>query len=96
MHSALRHNSGMHLITSAMIAMFKIAGLRCAEMAALNLEDYDQEQQTLTIRGKRNKTRVILPTGSMFYFSRVFSAGDVGSAFCPVWQRRTDHGGAID
>jgi integrase/recombinase XerD len=44
---------------AAMIALFKIAGLRRAEMAALNLEDYDREQQTLTVRGKRNKTRVI-------------------------------------
>jgi site-specific recombinase XerD len=44
---------------AAMIALFKIAGLRRAEMAALNLEDYDREHQTLTVRGKRNKTRVI-------------------------------------
>jgi integrase/recombinase XerD len=42
-----------------MIALFKIAGLRRAEMAALNFEDYDREHQTLTVRGKRNKTRVI-------------------------------------
>jgi site-specific recombinase XerD len=44
---------------AAMIALFKIAGLRRAEMAALDLEDCDREQQTLTVRGKRNKTRVI-------------------------------------
>ena len=44
---------------AAMIALFKIAGLRRAEMAALNLEDYDREHQAVTVRGKRNKTRVI-------------------------------------
>jgi site-specific recombinase XerD len=44
---------------AGMIALFKIAGLRRAEMAALNLEDYDREEQTLTVHGKRNKTRVI-------------------------------------
>jgi site-specific recombinase XerC len=44
---------------AAMIALFKIAGLRRAEMVALNLADYDREHQTLTVRGKRNKTHVI-------------------------------------
>jgi site-specific recombinase XerD len=44
---------------AAMIALFKIAGLRRAEMAVLNLADYDREYQTLTVRGQRNKTRVI-------------------------------------
>jgi site-specific recombinase XerD len=44
---------------AAMIALFKIAGLRRAEMATLNLQDYDREHQTVTVRGKRNKTRVI-------------------------------------
>jgi hypothetical protein len=37
----------------------KIAGLRRAEMAILNLADYVRKHQTLTVRGKRNKTRVI-------------------------------------
>lgn len=44
---------------AALIALFKIAGLRRAEMAALNLEDYDQTTHNLTIHGKRNKTRVV-------------------------------------
>lgn len=44
---------------AALIALFKIAGLRRAEMAALNLEDYDQANHNLTIHGKRNKTRVV-------------------------------------
>lgn len=44
---------------AALIALFKIAGLRRAEMAALNLEDYDQTNHNLTIHGKRNKMRVV-------------------------------------
>lgn len=44
---------------AALIALFKIVGLRRAEMAALNLDDYDQANQHLTIHGKRNKTRVV-------------------------------------
>lgn len=44
---------------AAVIALFKIAGLRRAEMAALNLADYDATNHNLTVRGKRNKTRVV-------------------------------------
>ncbi len=44
---------------AAMIAVFMIAGLRRFEMAALNLADYNQGEQTLLIRGKRNKTRLV-------------------------------------
>jgi site-specific recombinase XerD len=43
---------------AAVIALFKIAGLRCAEMAALSLEDHDATNHNLTIHSKRNKTRV--------------------------------------
>jgi site-specific recombinase XerD len=44
---------------AAVIALFKIAGLRRAEMAALSLDDYDATNHNLTIHGKRNKTRVV-------------------------------------
>lgn len=44
---------------AALIALFKIAGLRRAEMAGLNLADYDRINQAITVRGKRNKTRFI-------------------------------------
>src|SRR2546423_7081749 len=44
---------------AAVIALFKIAGLRRAEMAALSLDDYDPTNHNLTIHGKRNKTRVV-------------------------------------
>lgn len=42
-----------------MIALFKIAGLRRVEIAGLNVGDYDATRQTLTVRGKRNKTRSV-------------------------------------
>jgi site-specific recombinase XerD len=44
---------------AAVIALFKIAGLRRAEMASLNVDDYDSTNHNLTVRGKRNKTRVV-------------------------------------
>jgi len=44
---------------AALIALFKIAGLRRAEMASLSLEDYDQTHHNLRVHGKRNKTRVV-------------------------------------
>jgi len=44
---------------AAMFALFRIAGLRRAEMASLNVADYNLTNHMLTIRGKRNKTRVI-------------------------------------
>jgi len=44
---------------AAVIALFKIAGLRRAETASLNREDYDPVEHNLTVRGKRNKTRTV-------------------------------------
>jgi site-specific recombinase XerD len=44
---------------AALLALFLIAGLRRFEAAALNVGDYDPAEQTLLIRGKRNKTRLL-------------------------------------
>lgn len=44
---------------AAIIAVFMIGGLRRFEVAALNLADYDQNEKTLLIRGKRNKMRLV-------------------------------------
>lgn len=44
---------------AALIALLKVCGLRRAEVAALQLEDYDQMMGTLRVRGKRNKTRIV-------------------------------------
>lgn len=43
----------------AMIALLKVTGLRRAELAGLQLVDFDQVTQTLTVKGKRNKVRTI-------------------------------------
>ena len=44
---------------AAIIALLKIAGLRRGEVASLQLADFNRETQTLTVRGKRNKTRSV-------------------------------------
>jgi len=44
---------------AAIIALLKIAGLRRAEVAALHLADFNRTTQTLTVQGKRNKTRTV-------------------------------------
>ena len=44
---------------AAIIALMKIAGLRRAEVATLQLENFNQETKTLTVKGKRNKTRSV-------------------------------------
>ena len=44
---------------AAILALLKIAGLRRAEVATLHLADFDRTTKTLTVRGKRNKTRTV-------------------------------------
>jgi integrase/recombinase XerD len=44
---------------AAIVALFRVGGLRRAEMAGLDLANYDREAQRLTVVGKRNKTRAI-------------------------------------
>ena len=43
---------------AAIIALLYSCGLRRAELVALDIEDYDVEEGTLTVRGKRNKERL--------------------------------------
>lgn len=44
---------------AALIALLKVGGLRRAEVATLQLADYDPVMGNLRVRGKRNKTRSI-------------------------------------
>jgi site-specific recombinase XerD len=44
---------------AAIIALFKVGGLRRSEVVSLQLEDYDRTTATFTIHGKRNKTRTL-------------------------------------
>jgi integrase/recombinase XerD len=45
---------------AALIAIAYTCGLRRAELAALQVEDYDQDKQTLVVRhGKGNKERIV-------------------------------------
>lgn len=44
---------------AAIIALLKVAGLRRSEVASLQLADFNFVTNTLTVQGKRNKTRTI-------------------------------------
>lgn len=44
---------------AALVGLLKVCGLRRAEVAALQLEHYDQTMGTLRVHGKRNKTRIV-------------------------------------
>ncbi len=44
---------------AAIIALFKVGGLRRSEVVSLQLDDYNRTTATFTIRGKRNKTRTL-------------------------------------
>lgn len=44
---------------AAIIALLKVAGLRRSEIVSLQLADFNFVTNTLTVRGKRNKTRTI-------------------------------------
>lgn len=86
---------------AAMIALFKIAGLRRAEMAALNLADYDHTNQAITIKGKRNKTRFIPleDTGALDALSDwlylYFNQGGVSTGMAAPLFARISKGGHI-
>lgn len=42
----------------AIIYLFLSTGLRCSELTAINVDDFNYEKRTLTITGKRGKVRV--------------------------------------
>ena len=48
---------------AAIIALLYSAGLRRAEVVALDVEDYDPNTGQLVVKGKRNKERFAYPTG---------------------------------
>lgn len=73
----------------AIIALAYSAGLRRAEFVSLDLKDYDAVNDTLTIRGKRNKTRVIpVAGGALVALKRwLMVRGDVpGALFLRIWK----------
>lgn len=44
---------------AAIVALLRVAGLRRAEVAGLDVAAYDRQAERLTVTGKRNKTRAI-------------------------------------
>ena len=56
-------NTAAGVRDAAIIGLLYAGGLRRAELAGLNTDDYDPATTTLTVRGKRNKIRTIPVTG---------------------------------
>ena len=72
---------------AAILAVFSGCGLRRAELAGLQLADYDTENSTLLIRGKRNKQRIVYVTGGarMAVTDWLAIRGDnPGAFFCAI------------
>lgn len=44
---------------AAILALFRVGGLRRSEVAGLQLSDYNLASLTVTIRGKRNRIRIL-------------------------------------
>jgi len=72
---------------AALIAVLYGAGLRRAEVVALNLEDYDLETGKLVIRGKRNKERTAYLDNGAFDAVNdwiIYRGNDIGPLFYPI------------
>ncbi len=75
---------------AALMGVLYGAGLRRAEVVALQLSDYDPETGALVVRGKGNKERTAyIDDGAAEAMSTWISARgeDPGSLFCPITQR---------
>jgi integrase len=73
----------------ALIALAYSAGLRRAEFVSLDLKDFDTVKETLTVRGKRNKTRVIPVVGGALVALKQWLEvrGDApGALFLRIWK----------
>jgi site-specific recombinase XerD len=72
---------------AALIAVLYGAGLRRAEVVALNYEDYDTETGRLIVRGKRNKERTAYLDNGAFDAVNdwiLYRGNDTGPLFYPI------------
>lgn len=72
---------------AALISVLYGAGLRRAEVVALNFEDYDLETGKLIIRGKRNKERTAYLDNGAFDAVNdwvLYRGNDIGPLFYPI------------
>jgi site-specific recombinase XerD len=77
---------------AALLAILYGGGLRRSEVVGLDLADFDAREETLKIRGKGNKERVMYATNGARRALLAWLAlrGDwPGPLFCPVTQSRT-------
>ena len=75
---------------AALMGVLYGAGLRRAEVVALNLQDYDKETGALIVRGKGNKQRVgYIDDGAAEAMETWITARgeEPGPLFCPITQR---------
>jgi len=72
---------------AALIALLRAGGLRRAEVCALKLADYDAGNRTLSVKGKRNKQRLVpLAQAAAFALEDWLAVrgSRPGALFCPV------------
>jgi site-specific recombinase XerD len=84
-----RNGSPADLRDAALIGVLYAAGLRRAEVVALEASDYDPETGSLTVRGKGNKERIAyIDDGAAEAVGEWFivRGDEPGPLFCPVTQ----------
>jgi site-specific recombinase XerD len=74
---------------AALLAVFYGCGLRRGELAGLDVDDFDPDDCSIVVRGKRNKQRTVylIESGCQHLTTWLDHRGDApGPLFCPVGQ----------
>jgi site-specific recombinase XerD len=89
LYESCRKGSPADLRDAALMGVLYAAGLRRAEVVALNLSDYDPETGALIVRGKGNKERMAYIDDGAAEAIGIWIAArgnESGPLFCPVTQ----------
>ncbi|MDQ4077146.1 MAG: tyrosine-type recombinase/integrase [Chloroflexota bacterium] len=89
LHACQKDNSPKGVRDAAILSIAYSAGLRRNEFVTLDLEDFDATTNTLTVRGKRNKTRTVpLADGTRFALTEWLAIRGNGSGplFVRIWK----------
>lgn len=74
---------------AALFAVFYGCGLRRGELARLDVEDFDSEERSIVVHGKRRKQRSVYLTAQGCQYVKAWldhRGDDSGPMFCPVSQ----------